>query len=214
MKNARLQRTFGKTLSPTPGLSSILAASVAVATFSLDIPSFAVIEFWLPFCLLLIIAVLSVIIGLCLNKLNKIYLHEPMYRALYENAPDAILLCDKQGRILQANAQAEMTFSRQRHELIGQPIESLGIEGVYDPQRKTLHEVLFALAPNRWSPYPTIARRHRSGDRRDDSLGVNLSSYSLDDEPRVIVFVQGRFFGLNENIKNRAANAKSQLTYH
>jgi PAS domain S-box-containing protein len=43
--------------------------------------------------------------------------------ALFELAPDAILLVDRHGRIIRANAQAELMFGYPRAEVVGQPVE-------------------------------------------------------------------------------------------
>ena len=48
-----------------------------------------------------------------------------LLRAVFERAPDAILIVDTRGRITGANETAERTFSYQRDELVGQSIEVL-----------------------------------------------------------------------------------------
>lgn len=47
------------------------------------------------------------------------------YRDLFEFAPIALLLCDRQGGITQVNRQVEELFGWTRAELIGQPVEKL-----------------------------------------------------------------------------------------
>lgn len=47
------------------------------------------------------------------------------YRDLFEFAPDALVLSDRQGRIVLANRQAERIFGWTRAELAGQPVEML-----------------------------------------------------------------------------------------
>ena len=44
---------------------------------------------------------------------------------LFESAPDAMLLVDQQGRILEVNAQADKTFGYSREQLLGEPVEKL-----------------------------------------------------------------------------------------
>jgi PAS domain S-box-containing protein len=46
-------------------------------------------------------------------------------RALFESAPDPIVVTDAEGRIGRVNRQAEVMFGYQRSELIGQPVEML-----------------------------------------------------------------------------------------
>ena len=51
--------------------------------------------------------------------------HGSLLREWIETAPDAILLCDEQGRIAVVNSQAEELFGYERGELAGEPIETL-----------------------------------------------------------------------------------------
>lgn len=50
---------------------------------------------------------------------------EGMFREVMEFAPDAFVLWDAQGRIVQINARTEELFGYQRQELIGQPLQNL-----------------------------------------------------------------------------------------
>ena len=50
---------------------------------------------------------------------------EEIQRSLFEHAPDAILVTDQNGRIVQANTQAEATFGYRREELVGQSVDLL-----------------------------------------------------------------------------------------
>jgi PAS domain S-box-containing protein len=50
---------------------------------------------------------------------------EGMFRDVVEFAPDAFVLSDESGRIVQINAQAEKLFGYAREELIGQPVDLL-----------------------------------------------------------------------------------------
>ena len=50
---------------------------------------------------------------------------EPLFQALLESAPDAIVIVDQDGRIVLVNSQAERMFGYPRAELIGQFVEVL-----------------------------------------------------------------------------------------
>jgi len=62
---------------------------------------------------------------------------EARFRALLEGAPDAMIICDGEGRIVLLNAEAERLFGYAREELIGGSIDVLmpdrfrGLHGAY-----------------------------------------------------------------------------------
>ena len=50
---------------------------------------------------------------------------EERFRAVLEAAPDAMVIVDKQGRIVLVNAQTQKLFGYGREELLGKPVELL-----------------------------------------------------------------------------------------
>lgn len=59
------------------------------------------------------------------KAVEKIIKPEVMFKGLFDFSPDAIIIVDDKGRILQANTQAEKVFGYAGKELIGKPVDIL-----------------------------------------------------------------------------------------
>lgn len=71
---------------------------------------------------------------------------EGMFRNVIEFAPDAFILTDPQGLIVQINARAEELFGFSREELIGSPVEKLVPPRLHS--RHEAHRENFARQPH------------------------------------------------------------------
>ncbi|WP_269084785.1 ATP-binding SpoIIE family protein phosphatase [Streptacidiphilus anmyonensis] len=84
---------------------------------------------------------------------------EKTFRALLEAAPDAMVICDREGRIALVNAQTEALFGYRREELLGAPVE--------------------VLVPERFRRAHTGHRRRYVADRRVRPMGAGLDLFGL-----------------------------------
>jgi PAS domain S-box-containing protein len=60
---------------------------------------------------------------------------EEVFRSLLESAPDAMVIVNPDGQIVLVNSQAEKMFGYSRHELLGQPVETLVPQAVRGKHR-------------------------------------------------------------------------------
>jgi PAS domain S-box-containing protein len=113
---------------------------------------------------------------------------EIQFDALLESAPDAVLIVDKQGTIVLANAQTENLFGYTRTELVGQPIEAL----LPKPLRKRheRHRAGYLAAPK---TRPMGAGLDLAGRRKDGTevpVDISLATTSSDEGPLVTAFIR------------------------
>ncbi len=99
---------------------------------------------------------------------------EARWRILLQSSPDAILICDRAGRILSVNDQAERLFGWSREELLGQPIEALVPESRRAAHAR--HREGYGRQPvsRGMAGTAVLAGRHRDG--HDIPLEIGLSA--------------------------------------
>lgn len=89
--------------------------------------------------------------------------HDELLQQLFHAAPDALVLCDMQGRIALVNEQALLTFGYSREELVGRPVEVLIPERYrHDHPR---HRAQFVLNPGKrpMGLWRSLNARHKFG---------------------------------------------------
>src|SRR5262249_17304367 len=88
---------------------------------------------------------------------EAIRLSEERFRSLFEFSPDAIIVTDNQGKILEANEQVHQFFGYLRDELTGQAIE--------------------VLVPERYKNVHPHHRRDYAAHSRTRQMGIGLELY-------------------------------------
>jgi len=111
-------------------------------------------------------------------------LSEERFKNLLETAPDAIVISDAHGRIVQVNAQVEKLFDYQREELVGQMVEILTPDRfrTQHPQ----HRAEFMANPS--ARYMAHTGKDINGRRKDGSeFPVEISLNSLETPNGILV---------------------------
>ena len=116
----------------------------------------------------------------CLHEIvNALAESEAKFRGLVNDAPDAMLLIDKTGRIVLANDEAERLFGYAQQELLGAPIEMLVPERLRS--RHVADRATYLTAP---VTRPMGAGLELYGVRKDGRefpVDIKLSHYSTKD---------------------------------
>jgi len=100
------------------------------------------------------------------------------YRSLVESAPDAIVVVDDAGRIVLLNAQTERMFGYARHELMGQPVETLVPTRLHG--RHLLHRAAYVADPRVRVMGAGLELYGLRRDRTEFAVEISLSPISTD----------------------------------
>jgi PAS domain S-box-containing protein len=113
---------------------------------------------------------------------------EEKFRALLESTPDAMIITDREGRMVLVNAQAEALFGYRREELLGEPIENLVPQEVRAGHRE--HRAAFAAAPEMREMHHSLAGiRGLKKNGEVFHAGIALNAIWTPDGLRVIAVV-------------------------
>ena len=111
-----------------------------------------------------------------------------VFQQIFERAPDALLVVDRDGIVTQANAQVEVLFGHRPEELVGQRIELLLPER--HARSHVRHRRAYSAAPR---PRPMGAGLALSARRKDGSefpVDIMLSPIESGDDPRILCVVR------------------------
>ncbi len=129
------------------------------------------------------------------------------FRALFESAPDAIVVTDETGEILLINGQTESLFGYRREELLGQPVEILVPEGM----RRTHvdRRMDFAARPRVRPMGEGLALRARRKDGSEFPVEISLSPIRASEGLQVLSTI--RDISGRKRLEEELRNAKEEL---
>jgi PAS domain S-box-containing protein len=110
------------------------------------------------------------------------------FRAVFDCAPDGIVVVDDEGRIVEVNPCAEEQFGYDSHELVGRPIEIL----IPESQRAqhAEHRAGYNVKPAVRSMGVGLVLAGRRKDGREFPVEISLSPWSSGDDEFVIAIVR------------------------
>ena len=112
---------------------------------------------------------------------------EEKFRALFEFAPDPIVIADETGQITLLNRKAEALTGYHRQELIGQPVEVLLPQHLHRAHIVQRAEYMAAPMPRSMGEGLDLAMRHKSGT--EIPVEISLNAVKTNDEIHVIAFI-------------------------
>lgn len=114
-------------------------------------------------------------------------LSDELLRELFEFAPDAMLIVDRAGQIINCNEQAETMFGYRRSELLGQSIEALIPERLRDQYAH--HRENYLAAPSRRSTGKDLTPIARRQDGTEFRVDVSLGPLTVHGDVVVVAIV-------------------------
>jgi PAS domain S-box-containing protein len=111
-----------------------------------------------------------------------------MFQQLFESAPDANVIVDREGRIVRLNAQAETLFGYRREELHGQPIEILIPERF--SQKHTEHRAGYVASPRMRGMGAGLELYGRRKDGREVPVDITLGPLQTNGEALVLSVIR------------------------
>ncbi|MCW5632738.1 MAG: PAS domain S-box protein [Rubrivivax sp.] len=103
------------------------------------------------------------------ERTSELAHNERRFADLFEFAPDAVVMSDREGRIVQSNHQAEKVFGWSGAELAGRPIETL-VPGAMEEHRRMLRSSDLGQGDD-----PPIVRQVTGRRRNGDSFPAEIS---------------------------------------
>ncbi len=114
--------------------------------------------------------------------------HLRMFNGLFESAPDALLVVDREGCIMNANAQAETVFGCSRADLLGQPVEVLLPPAL--AERHQQHCADYFANPRTRPMGQGMELQARRQDGSEFPVEISLSWIETDDGPLALATVR------------------------
>jgi len=113
---------------------------------------------------------------------------EERFRRFLEAAPDAIIVVDRYGRLVSANAQAEVLFGYRRDDLVGASIEMLVPDHVRDIHARHRNEYVQEPRVRPMGDGKGLVARRQDG--HEVPVDIMLSPLEVDDDQLVIAAIR------------------------